>query len=67
MDAPIDQSEATTSDDEELEETIDAIVRPNQSSDDIVNTLQYIVYSPSFQVPAFYFIVSRLGMILARS
>lgn len=43
---------------EEVEDQVNEAVASSSNSNDMVNILQYVAYSPSFQVPAFYFIVS---------
>ncbi len=36
----------------------EAVVSSSKNEQEVVNVLQYVVYSASFQVPAFYFVVS---------
>lgn len=43
---------------EDLEQPLQPFISSVSDNDRLLSVLQYIVYSPSFQVPAFYFVVS---------
>jgi hypothetical protein len=52
---------------DDLEAPLYPLVSSASENSQLVHVIQYIVYSPSFQVPAFYFVVSDSSTCIRHS